>query len=141
MNPGPENEKKVLIVETDPRMMMNLEMIVREEDLKAITSKDGLEAYEIAKKEIPDLVISAINLPNLDGITFCKLLKLDAQFENIKFIFLTHLLDKEYLDNARKAGASDVITKPISTEDILPAIQNAVGRCRWKGQKILWLEK
>jgi len=135
-----DDQLKILIAELEPRLLMNFELIARDEDLWVITCKDGLEALKMAHKEIPALIIISTNVPGLNAFNICRLLKFDQQYKDIKIIILANSSSRESEERAEKAGADQLLVKPFTDSEILNYIQVAVGRCRWKGQKILWLD-
>lgn len=134
-----EDKFKILIAEVDTKLLLNLEMVAREEDLQVITCKDGLEALRLARKEQPDVIIADINIPGLKAFHLCRLLKFDDRYKDIKILLLVNFSSREYEEKAEKVKADQLLVKPITNEEILPHIQMAVGRCRWRGQKVLWL--
>nr|WP_284698170.1 response regulator transcription factor [Thermoanaerobacterium thermosaccharolyticum] len=84
------------------------QIIELEEDMKVIyQASDGEEAYEIAKKISPDIILMDINMPNINGIKAAKMLKNDNPKN--KIMFLTIYNDKEYLMEALKIGVEGYI--------------------------------
>lgn len=91
-------------------------------------ARNGIDALEIAEEIHPDIVISDIRMPGLNGIEFA--IKLREKFKNCKIIFLSGYSDKEYLRAAIKLGAVSYVEKPINLTEIREAIQKAVELCR-----------
>lgn len=135
-----QEQVTILIVELETRLMMNLELIAREEDLNVLTCKDGLEALKIIREKLPSLIMLDINVPGLKAFDLCRLMKFDDRYHNIKIIILGNTASKDYKEKADKAGADEFLVKPMSNREILSHIQMAVGRCRWRGQKIIWID-
>lgn len=136
----PEETKKILIAELDPRILMNIELIARDEEIEVITSKDGLEAFKLAQTEMPNLLMVSTNLPGMSAFNMCRLLKFDFKYKNLKVIILANTISREYEEKAEKAGADQLLIKPLTDNEVLAHIQKAIGRCRWKGQKVLWMD-
>lgn len=87
-------------------------------------AKDGIEAVNIAYDFEPDIVISDIRMPGLNGIELAT--KLREKFTNCKIIFLSGYSDKEYLKAAIKLSAVNYVEKPIDLTELKEAIQKAV---------------
>ncbi len=82
---------------------------------------NGLEALEVAEKERPDLVVSDIRMPKMDGIELAE--KLIEKYPNIKVIFLTAYNEFEYARQAVRIGVSDYLLKPFSDGELEGSIQ------------------
>lgn len=136
----PEETKKMLIAELDPRILMNIELIARDEDIEVITSKDGIEAFKLAQTDLPNLIMISTNLPGMSAFNMCRLLKFDFKYKDMKVIILANTMSREFEEKAEKAGADQLLIKPLTDNEVLAHIQKAIGRCRWKGQKVLWME-
>jgi len=135
-----QNQITILIAQLDAKLMMNLELIAREEDLNVLTCKDGLEALKIIREKLPSLAIIDINVPGLSAFNISRLVKFDDRYRDIKIIVLGNTARKVYEEKAVKAGVDEFLVKPLSNREMLSHIQMAVGRCRWRGQKIIWLD-
>jgi two-component system, response regulator YesN len=91
-------------------------------------AKDGIDALKIAYDFKPDIVISDIRMPGLNGIELAT--KLREKFINCKIIFLSGYSDKEYLKAAIKLSAVNYVEKPINLIEIKEAIEKAVDLCK-----------
>jgi len=87
-------------------------------------AKNGQEALRIAKWYDPDIVLTDIKMPKMDGIEFTK--ELVSGNADIKLIFMSGFMEVEYLKSAIKLSAIDYIEKPIDIEDVNKALQKAV---------------
>jgi two-component system response regulator YesN len=84
-------------------------------------ASDGEAAFKTAEESRPDLVISDIKMPKMDGIALAE--KLLARFPNIKIIFLTAYSDFEYARQAVRLGVSDYLLKPFKDGELEASIQ------------------
>lgn len=114
---------KILIVEDSASIREEISFILKMEAYDVIEAEDGLTGIEAAKKELPDLIISDISMPNMDGYEFLERLKEDFDTQNIPFIFLSAKVNKDDIRSGMNIGADDYITKPFVTDDILNAIK------------------
>jgi CheY-like chemotaxis protein len=87
-----------------------------------VLAENGRKGYETAKKEMPDLVIMDIEMPEMDGFEATALIKSDPQTAHIPVLFFTSLGREEDLQNAAQAGGNGFLNKPISKEDLKDAL-------------------
>lgn len=87
-------------------------------------AKDGQEGYELYKKHHPDIILTDINMPRLDGITLAK--KIRKEDKNTKIIVSTAFSDKSYLLEAIELNLEKYIIKPLTSRNLLPALNKAV---------------
>lgn len=80
----------------------------------------------MALKNIPDLILSDIMMPELDGISLCRQLKKDEKTSHIPIILLTAKIDEESLLNGLEVGADDYISKPFNTKQLLLRIEKLI---------------
>lgn len=118
--------KKILIVDDNPDNVLLLDRILTREGyetLKAYTGRDGLE---ITGRELPDLVLLDIMMPDMDGLTVCRELTSAEKTNNIPVILVTARTAPEETNEGFKAGAMDYIKKPFDRVDLLARINSAI---------------
>jgi ligand-binding sensor domain-containing protein/signal transduction histidine kinase/DNA-binding response OmpR family regulator len=79
-------------------------------------ARDGEEGWRLALKAIPDIIVSDVMMPKLNGIEFCERIKNDERTSHIPIILLTALSSKENIKTGLVAGADDYITKPFDID-------------------------
>lgn len=122
------NKKCVLVVEDEEHMRALLQYNLNRENYEVCTAKDGFEGLEEVKKQKPDLIISDIMMPKMDGYEFCKTLRDDPKNKTIPFIFLTakgQLPDKV---EGLRTGADDYITKPFVPRELIEMVNARLER-------------
>ncbi|WP_083568366.1 response regulator transcription factor [Arcobacter sp. LA11] len=87
-------------------------------------AKDGQEGYELYKKYHPDIILTDINMPRLDGISLSK--KIRQNDKNTKIIISTAFSDKNYLLDAIELRLEKYIIKPLTSRNLIPALTKAV---------------
>ncbi|TYP74832.1 response regulator [Paenibacillus methanolicus] len=87
------------------------------------TATDGEEGWRLIERTVPDIVITDIRMPKLDGMALTERVK--ARFPRCKIIFITGFTDFEYAQQALKLGAFDFIAKPFSLGEIVEAVLKA----------------
>jgi len=113
----------VLVVEdnTDMRIFIKNELA---EKYKVVEAKDGIEGLEKAEMHLPDLIVSDIMMPNMDGIEFCKQLKTNIKTSHIPVILLTARVDRDSKHQGIETGADDYISKPFEMDYLVLRIKN-----------------
>lgn len=114
--------KKLLVIEDDPLLLKNTMQILTIEGYEVIAAGNGLAGLEHAYQSLPDLIISDISMPGLNGLELLAQLRLNPKTAAIPFIFLTAHGKKEDLRQGMGAGADDYLTKPFTVPDLLTAI-------------------
>ena len=103
------------------------------------TARNGLEALEMIKQSKPDIILTDVRMPKMDGVELVKALRPLAQA--CKVIFLSGFADKEYLKSAIQYKALSYIEKPINIDEVVEVITKAVNLCREETEKQNALDK
>jgi two-component system, OmpR family, alkaline phosphatase synthesis response regulator PhoP len=115
--------KKILIVDDEPDILEFLKYNLRKENFDCYTSKDGIDAIEIAKKVIPDLIILDVMMPQLDGFEVCRKLREIDALKKTLIIFLTARFEDYNQIEGLNSGADDYIVKPIKLGILISKIK------------------
>ncbi len=117
-----EDIKTILIVDdTDTNVDILNELLEDKYDI--MVAIDGEFALEIIDKNMPDLILLDIMMPNIDGYEVCRRLKLNLKTKDIPVIFLTVKDDECSIEKAYDAGGIDYITKPFKPKELLARIK------------------
>ncbi len=116
------NQLNVLIVEDDNAIREVICDLLMLEGHKVTSSANGKDALKILAENEPDLVISDVMMPVMDGHTLLEKYKALPESTNIPFLFLTALADKKSIREGMKLGADDYLTKPFSRIELIEAI-------------------
>ena len=125
--------EKILIVEDNPAMLEMLSNIIAEKGYITGTAADVSTAMLLLKKENYDLIISDLQLPDMDGLSFFKKIRSSG----IPFIILTAFGSIELAVEAIKAGAFDFVSKPIDPEYLFIIIEKAIESTRILRENII----
>ena len=124
------NDKKIiLIAEDNPEMLAYLADNL-ENHFMVIRSENGQEALDQSIRYIPDLIISDLLMPKMDGMVFCKAIKESEKTSHIPFILLTSRSVVESQLEGFRMGADDYLTKPFNFDLLLARVQNLLEQRR-----------
>lgn len=119
----------VLIVEDNEDLRYFLRQCLAEEtnfSYRVIEAANGQDGYEIAIAQIPDLIISDIMMPKIDGMQLCHMLKKDKRTDHIPIILLTAKASGESKIEGLETGADDYLTKPFQEHELLARVKNLI---------------
>jgi two-component system, OmpR family, alkaline phosphatase synthesis response regulator PhoP len=119
--------KKILIADDEPDILEILQYNLQAEGFAVITAKNGNEAIDMAKRNLPDLIILDVMMPGKTGIEVCNILRSQAAFKNTLIIFLTAMSDEGTEIKGLETGGDDYIAKPISPKVLVSKV-NAMFR-------------
>ena len=119
--------KKILLVDDEPDILEFLSYNFRKKDFIVFTANNGVEGIQKAESECPELIISDILMPEMDGIEMCKEIKKNNELNSIPFIFLTAVTDDYKVLYAMSSGANQYASKPIKFEYLLAMVNQLIG--------------
>lgn len=120
--------KKILVIEDEAETLENLVLMLEMEGFKPFSAPNGRVGVEVAKRELPDVILCDVSMPEMDGYGVLESLRASGATVSIPFIFLTAKGDKKDLRTGMNLGADDYLTKPASAEDVLGAIRSRLDR-------------
>lgn len=123
---------KILVADDDPQILDVLEYNLVSDGYEVYCASDGEEAFELAQKHLPKLIILDVMMPKMDGVEVCEALRSKKQFQDTVIMMLTARSEDFTQIACYDNGADDFIAKPIKPKVLLSRI-NAVLR-RYKTQ-------
>ena len=119
--------KKILVVDDDENNVSYLETLFRAQGFHVTTADNGAKALDSARKDPPDIIISDILMPEMDGFMLCRQWKNDSRLKNIPFVFYTATYtDPKDEKLAMNLGADLFIIKPQEPDVLLDIVQKAM---------------
>jgi signal transduction histidine kinase/CheY-like chemotaxis protein/AraC-like DNA-binding protein/ligand-binding sensor domain-containing protein len=131
-----DREKPVILVVEDYADVRKYICEPLQAEYTVIESADGKEGIEKAKEIIPDLIVSDIMMPGVDGYELCRELKKDIKTSHVPIILLTAKASAESIIQGLETGADDYITKPFNSKILAVRIKNLIELRRQLQQKI-----
>ncbi|MDW3212024.1 MAG: two-component regulator propeller domain-containing protein [Reichenbachiella sp.] len=115
----------VLVVE-DNEQVRNFIVSLLAAEYNVLEAADGLKGLNVAQKEVPDLIISDVMMPNMDGIEFCSQIKTNLKTSHIPFILLTARTSLIFKYEGLESGADDYLNKPFNVRELELKVKNLV---------------
>jgi len=118
--------KKMLIVDDEPNIVMSLEYTFKKNNFQVFIARDGQEALDILKSELPDIIILDVMMPMVDGYATLEQIKLDERLNKCKVIFLTAKNKTSDIEKGIALGANLYMTKPFSIKKLVEEVNTLV---------------
>ncbi|WP_299865984.1 response regulator [uncultured Hoeflea sp.] len=116
-------KKKVLTVD-DSRTIRNMLLVtLNNAGFDTVQAEDGVEGLEVLEESQPDVIVTDINMPRLDGFGFIEGVRQNDRYRAIPILVLTTESDPEKKNRAREAGATGWIVKPFDPSKLISAIE------------------
>jgi len=121
---------KIVLIEDNNEMRENIKEILELADYTVFSAENGKRGVELIKKELPDLILCDIMMPELDGYGVLYMVSKSIKTAAIPFIFLTAKSEKEDFRKGMNMGADDYITKPFDDTELLDSIERRLNRVK-----------
>lgn len=132
MTTGTTEHRRILVVDDEPQITRVLRTSLSSQGYDIRVANDGETALEIMKDWMPDLVITDLSMPNMDGLELCRRLRPKAKFP---IIVLSVRGEERTKVQALDAGADDYVTKPFSIEELLARVRANLRRAPAAGEQ------
>ena len=114
--------EKILIVDDSDDTREMMAKLLELESFTVITAEDGRKGFDRARAEHPDIIITDINMPNINGIEMIKMLRNESEFSRVPIMAIT-AYGNSVAAEAIEAGANRASTKPIEFESLMGGIR------------------
>jgi signal transduction histidine kinase len=121
-------DSTILVVEDDSALLDGLHDMLELSGYHVLTARNGVEGLAVLQARLPDLIVSDINMPRMDGYQFYNQVRARPDWVSIPFIFLTAKSEKADVRQGKILGADDYVTKPFEEADLLVAVQAKLNR-------------
>jgi DNA-binding NarL/FixJ family response regulator len=120
--------KRILIVDDEPNLLRAIAAVVRGEGFDVSTSRNAREALLQIAQSLPDLIVSDIRMPGMDGYEFARKLRYSPHSALIPIVFLTAKDETEDRVEGFRAGVDVYLTKPFEPDELIAVIRNILQR-------------
>ena len=118
----------ILVVEDNDVMRQGLQLMLEADGFKVVSAGHGLDALVSMQTACPDLILSDISMPEMDGYAFFDAVRTQPEWIAIPFIFLTAHSTREEVVEGKKMGAEDYLIKPVNRLELITTIRSRLER-------------
>jgi PAS domain S-box-containing protein len=124
-------DNSVLIVNDDPDQLKLMGSLLAKAGYSIVTAVDGVDGLSVAKRERPDIVISDVTMPRMNGLEFCRQLRSDTELKTVPILLVTALQkDTESAVAGLRAGADDYLEFPFDSARLVAKVSRLLERSR-----------
>src|SRR6476659_4231871 len=126
---GAQDDNSVLIVNDVPEQLVLMESLLRKAGYSVFTAEDGIQALELARETHPDLIISDVSMPRMNGLEFCQQIRADTELRSVPILLISaHQKDTESVVAGLKAGADDYLEVPFDSTRLVAKVSRLLER-------------
>lgn len=115
--------KKILLIDDSTVQLLNAKFILRNAGYEVVTVADAEQAIDSIANSVPDLIITDLNMPKLDGITLVRTIRALPAFADTPILIMSTDSQKYKYEEAREAGANGWLVKPAKPASLLEALK------------------
>ena len=119
--------KKAVVVDDDLKVTVLLEKVLSEQGFQVFTTHDGKKALALVESEKPDVLITDILIPGMDGISLCQTIKSDPMLEDIVVIVMTGIYKQASFKAEMKCKPDGFIEKPLDVKQLKSLVLEKLG--------------
>ena len=119
---------KILIAEDERDIRDLITFTLGFAGFEVVAASNGEEAVNLARKEIPDLILMDVRMPRMTGYEACAIMKADAKLKDVPVIFLSAKGQDSEIQTGLQAGAADYLLKPFAPDQLTERIQSVLAR-------------
>jgi two-component system cell cycle response regulator len=123
-----ETKYKVLVVDDHPALVTLIKHKLIHRGFEVLTAQNGEDAFEIVEIEHPDLIITDVEMPVMNGYQLCSSVKENEKYSNIPVILVTSLVTSDSLMKGISAGADNYLTKPYDDHTLFKKVDELLKR-------------
>lgn len=128
--------KRLLVVDDEAKLLRAVAVTLREEGYEVTTARSGAEALVSIQRGVPDLIISDIRMPGMDGHQLARSLRSNPRTELIPVIFLTAKGERKDRIAGIRTGVDAYLIKPFDPEELLAVVSNLLSRAERTGAEL-----
>ena len=122
--------RRVLVVEDSPTIVSVVKYFLELEGFEVLVAEDGVNGLEVALREVPDVIVSDVQMPGMTGVEMVRRLRANDGAAQIRVLMLTSEASIESETEGLAAGADDYILKPVEPRRLAARVKALLGRAR-----------
>ncbi len=127
-------KESILVVDDEPHIRKILAFLLEQNGFSIVTAENGERALEVARNELPDLILLDLMMPKMDGYEVCQHLREDFKTAQIPIIIVTAKGDVREKVRGLRGGANDYLTKPYDHDELVTRVRNMLDWSRAQRQ-------
>lgn len=120
--------KKILVIDDDSRLRSQCAELLRLDGYEVTEARNGREGVDRARRDIPDLVLCDITMPEMNGHRVLETLRAEPRTAHLPFVFLTGWSEKDDVRTGMNLGADDYLVKPVVPAELSAAVRARLAR-------------
>jgi DNA-binding response OmpR family regulator len=128
--PHVEKKPKILVIDDEPAVSRVLLLVLKDRGFDVCIAATGGGALRLTAEQTYDLILSDIDLPDMDGFEICRRLKQNPKLRAVPVILMSGRLAEGNEDRALKIGAADYLSKPFRAKSLLGKIFAHIGKAK-----------
>lgn len=116
--------RRIYVVEDSPTQALAVKRVVMQiPNAECRLFSDGLEAYRAVLEQAPDIILMDLILPSLHGLAMCRLLKFQADYQDLQILLFSSITESDIVMQAWSAGANHFLQKPFTPDALRSKVQ------------------
>jgi DNA-binding NarL/FixJ family response regulator len=120
--------KRILVIDDDAKLRQQCAEVLRLEGYEVVEARNGREGVDRARKDIPDLVLCDITMPEMNGHRVLEALRAEPRTAHVPFVFLTGWSEQQDVRTGMNLGADDYLVKPMMPDELAAAVRARLRR-------------
>ena len=121
----PQLSSKILVVDDDPNVVELIRLYLERDGHGVLIANDGVAGLELAREELPDLIVLDLMMPRMDGMEVCRTLRAES---SVPVVMLTAMVEEDDRLAGLDLGADDYVTKPFSPRELAARVRAVLRR-------------
>jgi DNA-binding response OmpR family regulator len=121
----PQLGSKILVVDDDPNVVELVRLYLERDGHQVLIANDGVAGLEMAREELPDLIVLDLMMPRMDGMEVCRTLRAES---SVPVVMLTAMVEEDDRLAGLDLGADDYVTKPFSPRELAARVRAVLRR-------------
>ncbi|RZU02122.1 response regulator transcription factor [Rivibacter subsaxonicus] len=117
------NQKKILIADDEPNILISLEFLMKREGYAVAVVRDGTAALAAIREQRPDLVLLDVMMPGMSGLDVCQAVRADESLAGVKILMLSAKGRDTDVAKGSALGADAYVTKPFATRELAETVR------------------
>lgn len=128
-----ENRRTVFLIDDESSWLQAISKILQQEGFHVIASESGEDALTRLRRQKPDLILSDVRMPVMNGFDFFEKVRSDPRLASVPFVFMSSIDDYDAKRVARELGADDYLEKPYDSSEMKTIVQGLFSRFLKRG--------